>query len=299
MAVPARPENPNVTLQTYEELSLPAQVWRRFRRHRLAVVGLAVLGAFALIALAAPWIAPERWDFLDPALRFKPPSARHWLGTDHLGRDVFSRIVWGSRISLSVGFVAAGIAVTIGSLWGAVAGYYGGTALDMLMMRVAEIIDAIPTLILLITMAAVLPRGPVLIMVIIGITSWPSLAKIVRGQFLSLREWDFSQASRALGASDARVILRHILPNALAPIIVSATLRVGNAILAESALSFLGLGVPPPYPTWGQTVATGKDFMRQAYWIAFYPGMAIFLTVLSFNFVGDGLRDALDPKLKR
>jgi peptide/nickel transport system permease protein len=272
--------------------------WRRFCRSRLAHWGLLVLILLYAMALLAPWLATHPYDAVNTGDRFLGPSAQYWLGTDHLGRDIWSRIVWGSRISLSVGFVSAGVAIVVGTGLGAVAGYFGGWV-DSVISRITEVVVSMPQFILLLALAAVLPRSIWSIMLIIGLTSWPSIARIVRGEVLSLRERDFTEAARALGATDWRIIWRQILPNAMAPIIVSTTLRIGHAILAESSLGFLGLGTPPPFPSWGSIVAGGKDYLREAPWIALGPGLFIFLTVLSFNFVGDGLRDALDPKLKR
>lgn len=282
-----------------EETGLAA-FWRRFRRSRTALFGLAVLGILVLTAIFAPYLAKEPIDYLDLANKNLPPSQLNPMGTDQFGRDVLSRLIWGSRTSLSIGFLAMAVAVAIGTIWGAVAGFYGGSWLDITMMRIAEAVDLIPLLFLLLVVAAVVPRtGIYTTMFIIGATSWPRLAFLVRGQILSLREWDFAQASRALGASDARIIFRHILPNVVAIIIVSATLRIGSAILAEAALGYLGYGAPPPTPSWGEAISAGRNFLRTAPWVATWPGILITMTVLAFNFVGDGLRDALDPKLKR
>ncbi len=275
------------------------QIARRFFRNKTAVVGAFVLLILYSIALLAPVLASEPLEFLNIPNRFQSPSWAHPFGTDNLGRDVLSRMIWGSRISLSVGFVAMGMAVTIGTLVGAIAGFYGGTWIDLLLMRIAEAIDIIPVFFLLITIVAVLPKSAYNIMIIIGITSWPGLAQIVRSQFLSLRQRDYTEASRAMGARDSRLIFRHILPNAAGPIIVSATLRIGSAILAESSLSFLGIGTPPPAISWGQMLNSSRAFLKQAPWTMVWPGLAIFLVVICFNFVGDGLRDALDPKMKR
>ncbi|HYF90967.1 MAG TPA: ABC transporter permease [Symbiobacteriaceae bacterium] len=301
MAAPARPRRP-ADLQNQnlgrEEKQYVA-IWRRFRRSRSAVFGLILLAILATLAIFAPQIAPQKWDFFDTSLKNLPPSPEHWFGTDQYGRDVFSRIIWGARISLSVGFVAAGVAVLIGATWGAVAGFYAGSWLDVTMMRIAEAIDNIPTLTLLVVVSSIISRSVYTVMVVIGITSWPGLAFLVRAQFLSLRERDFVQAAQALGAPDMRIIFKHVLPNAVAIIIVNATLRIGNAILAETALNFLGFGAPPPYPTWGEMLSSGRNFLRVAPWVTTVPGIFITMTVLSFNFVGDGLRDALDPKMKR
>jgi len=275
------------------------QIARRFLRNKTAVVGACVLVILYTVALFAPWLASEPLEYLSIPDRFLSPSWAHPFGTDNLGRDVLSRMIWGSRISLSVGFVAMGMAVTIGTLVGAIAGFYGGTWIDLLLMRIAEAIDIIPVFFLLITIVAVLPKSTYNIMIILGITSWPGLAQIVRSQFLSLRQRDYSEASRAMGARDSRLIFRHILPNAAGPIIVSATLRIGSAILSESSLSFLGIGTPPPAISWGQMLNSSRAFMGKAPWTMIWPGVAIFLVVICFNFIGDGLRDALDPKMKR
>lgn len=272
-------------------------VWRRFKKHKLAMVGFYILLAMYVVAVFAPFLATQSYEAVDPPNKLLPPSGQHWMGTDNIGRDVFSRVVWGSRISLAVGFVSASVAVTVGVIVGSVAGYFGGWVDDAL-MRVAEIFMAFPTFFLLLTIISIVKRSIFNIMLVIGLTSWPSLARMVRGQILSLREQEFTEAARALGATDARIIFRHILPNALAPVIVSTTIRIGGAILSESSLSFLGLGVPEPFPSWGSILSAGRTYLLQAPWITAFPGLFIFLTVLAFNYVGDGLRDALDPRLK-
>lgn len=282
---------------TPEPESYGRMVWRRFKKHKLAMAGLYVLIFMYALAIFAPMIATQSYEAVDPPNKLKPPSREHLMGTDHVGRDVFSRVIWGSRISLSVGFVAAAVAVTLGVLVGATAAYFGGWVDDIL-MRFTEIVMAFPTFFLLLTIVSILERSIFNIMLVIGLTSWPSLARMVRGQILSLREQEFTEAARALGASDARIIFRHILPNAMAPVIVSATMRIGGAILSESSLSFLGLGVPEPFPSWGSILNAGRNYLLQAPWITTFPGTFIFLTVLAFNYVGDGLRDALDPRLK-
>lgn len=282
---------------TLEPESYLSMVWKRFRRHKLAMAGLCFLILMYLVAIFAPYIATQSYRETDSANRLQPPSKEHWMGTDQIGRDLYSRVIWGSRISLSVGFVAAGVAVVLGTVIGAVAGYFGGIT-DNVLMRFTEIVMSFPTFFLLITIVSIVERSIFNIMLVIGLTSWPGLARMVRGQFLSLREQEFVLAARALGASNARIIFRHILPNAMAPVIVSATLRIGGAILTESGLSFIGLGVQEPFPSWGNIINGGRTFLRQAPWICTFPGIFIFLTVLSFNYVGDGLRDALDPRLK-
>ena len=226
----------------------------------------------------------------------RPPSAQHWLGTDEVGRDVASRIVHGSRVSLSVGFVAVSIYALIGLFIGAVAGYYGGIA-DIIASRLIEIMLTIPTLFLIITVVAFLPQSIFNIMIVIGITNWPTIARLTRGEFLKTKSLEYVVAARALGATDLRTIVRHILPNALAPIFVAATFGVASAILIESTLSFLGLGVPPSTASWGSILSDGRQLLR-AWWLTAFPGLAIFLTVTSYNLVGEGLRDAADPRLK-
>lgn len=282
---------------TLEPESYGKMVWRRFKQHKLAMFGLYFLVFMYLVAIFAPLIAPQSYRATDPSNRLKGVSREHLMGTDHLGRDVFSRVIWGSRVSLSVGFVAAGVAVLFGTVVGAVAGYFGGVV-DNVLMRFTEVVMSFPTFFLLITIVSIVERSIFNIMLVIGITSWPGLARMVRAEFLSLREQEFVLAAKALGASDSRIIFRHILPNAMAPIIVSATLQIGGAILTESSLSFLGLGIPEPFPSWGSILNAGRTNLRQAPWITFFPGIFIFLTVLAFNYVGDGLRDALDPRLK-
>ena len=262
----------------------------------MAMAGLIFLLLIYMVAIFAPFIATHDYMEIDPTHTLKPPSLQHLAGTDRVGRDIFSRLVYGSRISLSVGFVAAGVAITIGTVVGAIAGYFGGI-LDDILMRITEVIMAMPVLFLLVTIAAVFPRSIYNVMLIIGLTSWPGVARLVRGQFLSLREMDYVEAARSIGVKNSRIVFAHILPNTMAPIIVSATLRVGGAILTESSLSFLGLGITNP-PSWGTILEAGRNYIRQAPWICLLPGLLIFLTVLAFNFVGDGLRDALDPKLK-
>lgn len=296
---PPEAANPNAVMAYggREESFLQAS-WRRFRRHKLAIAGSSILLVLTVMALFAPWIAPENWDAINPPNKLKDPSWTHLMGTDHLGRDVWSRIVWGARVSLMVGITAAGIAVGIGTVIGAAAGYFGGK-IDAVLSRLIEIVISIPTFFLLLTIVSVVSRSTVNIVIVIGVTSWPGVARLVRGQFLSLREREFAQASRAAGATAWRIMFRHLLPNALAPIIVTTTNRVGNAIIYEASLSYLGLGPPPPLPTWGAILNLGKDYLKTAPWIATWPGIFIFITVLAFSFVGDGLRDAMDPKQKR
>ncbi len=226
-----------------------------------------------------------------------PPSAAHLLGTDTLGRDVLSRVIYGARISLLVGFVAVGLATLIGVLVGALAGYYGGVV-DAVLMRLVDLMLCFPTLFLILAVIAVLGPSIWNIMVVIGVTGWMGVARLVRAEFLSLREREFVVAARALGASDARLIWRHLLPNALTPVMVSATLGVAGAILTESALSFLGLGVQAPTPSWGNILTMGKDNLEIAWWLSVFPGLAILVTVMSYNLLGEGIREAIDPRLR-
>ena len=266
-----------------------------FFGNRLAVAGTVVVGTLCLVALFAPWIAPCDPQAIDTWHILEPPSSAHWLGTDALGRDCLSRLIYGSRISLLVGFVAVGIATFIVALLGAVSGYYGGK-IDWLIMRFVDIMLCFPTIFLIMAVIAFLEPSIWNIMAVIGLTGWMGVARLVRAEFLSLRKRDFVLAARISGASDLRIALLHILPNAIAPILVSATLGVGGAILTESALSFLGIGVQPPTPSWGNMLTEGKDNLEIAWWLSVYPGLAILITVLGYNLLGEGLRDALDPR---
>jgi peptide/nickel transport system permease protein len=250
-----------------------------------------------LIAGFASFLAPYDPGKTDVSLKLKPPSTQHFLGTDQLGRDVFSRMLFGSRVSLSVGFVAVAISILIGILVGAVAGYYGGWV-DSVLMRFVDIMLCFPSFFLILTVVALLGPSLFKVMVVIGITSWMGTSRFVRAEFLSLRERDFVQAAKALGIKDSRIIFRHILPNALAPVFVTATLDVATAILVEAGLSFLGFGVQPPAPSWGNILTEGRTYIFDAWWLTLFPGLAILITVLSFNLSGEGLRDALDPRLR-
>ena len=284
---------------------LPESQWsivkRQFQRNRLAVVGVVIILALYLVAFLCPFLAPydpvEQGDRVQE--RLLPPSLDHLLGTDRFARDVFSRVIYGSRISLLVGFLAMGLAVTIGTLVGAVAGYYGGWV-DSVIMRFVDMMLSFPTLILIITVIALWRNQSIwIIITVIGLMSWMGVARLVRGQFLALKEREFFQAARALGAGAGRLIFRHLLPNSLTPIIVSATLRVGNTILLEASLSYLGLGVQPPTPSWGNIVYDTKGNLFTEWWMPLAAGLAIVVTVVGYNLLGDGLRDALDPRLRK
>ncbi len=271
-------------------------IGKRFSKNRLAVIGAVIVLLLITVSLFAPFIAPYDPTAINVHDVLSPPSETHLLGTDELGRDVFSRIIWGSRVSLKVGFVAVGIAIIIGIVIGAIAGFYGGK-IDAVLMRFVDIMLAFPTFFLILAVIAILEPSIFTIMVVIGITSWMDVARLVRAEFLTLKERDFVGAARAIGVTDARLIFRHILPNALSPVFVAATFGVAGAILIESGLSFLGLGVQPPDPSWGNILTAGKDNIEVAWWLSLYPGLAILITVLSYNLVGEGLRDALDPRL--
>jgi peptide/nickel transport system permease protein len=272
-------------------------IWQQLQRNRMALAGVAIVIFMFLLALFAPLYNHDP-GAIDITQRLRPPGWGHPLGTDDLGRDVLARILYGARISLLVGFVAVGIATLIGILVGAMAGFYGRWV-DALLMRFVDIILCFPTFFLILAVIAFLEPSIWNIMIIIGLTGWMGVARLVRAEFLSLRGRDFVVAAQSIGATDQRLIFRHILPNALSPVIVSATLGVAGAILTESALSFLGIGVQPPTPSWGNMLITGKQTLGSAWWLSVFPGMAILLTVLGYNLLGEGLRDALDPRMDR
>lgn len=290
-----------------EKIESPWSVaWKRLRKNKLAMTGLIILIILTLVAIFGPMIYPYDMNKLDYLNIEAPPSVQHILGTDNLGRDVLARLMQAGRISLAVGFVAVTIEVIIGASLGVLAGYYGGVV-DAIIMRIVDIFLCFPFLPLLIMLSAVMSDLKVapekrmfVVMFIIGLLSWPGLCRLVRGQILSLREQEFMQAAEALGLRDRRKMFTHLLPNTFASIIVSATLGIGGAILTESSLSFLGLGVTPPTPTWGNMIQVVNDSytLQNMPWLWMPPGICIFLTVMSINIFGDGLRDALDPKLK-
>lgn len=278
------------------QVSETRRIWRRFCCNRLALVGLGAVILICLVAILSPTIAPYHYAEQNVRNAVQSPSAEHWLGTDLWGRDIFSRIMVGSRVSLSVGLVAVAILIAIGVTLGSIAGY--NRRLDGPLMRFVDMMMSIPGFFLLLTIVALF--GPSLLntMLVIGLTSWMGTARLVRGQFLSLREKEFIEAARCIGVPAGRIIFRHLLPNTMAVIIVQATLFMSQAILIESSLSYLGLGAQPPTPSWGGMLNQGRDYMRQAPWGTLFPGLAIFVTVMAFNLLGDGLRDALDPYLR-
>lgn len=274
-----------------------ADAWRRLRRNRGAILGMTTVFIFAALAVLAPWAAPGDPIAQDLDARLLPPSRHHWLGTDDLGRDLLTRIMYGGRVSLTVGVVSVALALAVGALLGLLAGYYGGWS-DSLTMRTMDIMLAFPATLLAIFIVGV--RGPGLnnAMLAIGVINIPIFARIVRGSVLRVRGEDYVEAARALGASQRRIIGRHVLPNTLAPIIVQTTLGIGAAILEAAGLSFLGLGAQAPTPEWGAMLTNTREFLRDAPWAATFPGLAILFTVIGLNLLGDGLRDALDPRLR-
>ena len=270
-------------------------VWRRLKRHRLAVASLVAVVTISLLCLAAPLLTPFDFDQIDLSSIRQAPSAAHRLGTDGLGRDLLTRILYGGRVSILIGLLAALIGTGFGSLVGSVAGYYGGRV-DNVLMRMTDVVYAIPTLPLLIVLASYTQAAATSMAFTIGLLSWMATARVVRGEVLSIRQTQYIEAARSLGATNARIISRHVLPNAVGPIVVGATLAVGNAIILESSLSFLGLGVQPPTPTWGNMLMDAQATMSTQPWLSIFPGVAILIVVLAVNFLGDGLQDALDPR---
>jgi peptide/nickel transport system permease protein len=278
------------------ELRFAGIVWRNLRRNPLALAGMAAVTLLFVVAVTAPWLAPFDPAEFDRSRILASPSLRHWLGTDALGRDVFSRLVFGSRVSLAVGFVSVGISIVIGAVLGALAGYFGG-AVDSAVMRLVDLMLCFPSMFLILAVIAFVGPGIWNVMAVIGLTGWMGVCRLVRAEFLTLRERDYVAAARALGAGPLRIIFRHLLPNAMAPVLVAAVLGVAGAILTESALSFLGLGVQPPTPSWGNILADGRANIDIAWWLSVFPGLAIMVTMLGYNLFGEGLRDALDPRL--
>ena len=284
-------------LLTTEEKGQLAVVWSRFRKHKLATASLFFIIFLVVIAILAPWIMPHPYDEIDVPNAFAPASAEHLLGTDQLGRDILSRLMWGTRISLYVGVAATLLSSVFGIIVGAVSGYYGGQT-DTLLMRFTDFFLTLPSLPLLLVLSVIIGSSVEVVILILAALGWMGSARLVRGMVLSLREQEFVEACRAMGMSDTRIILRHLIPNSMAPIIVQITLGIGTLIIVEAALSFLGFGVRPPVPSWGNMLNRVQDYILINPLLAVYPGAAIFLTVLAFNFMGDGLRDALDPRLK-
>lgn len=273
-------------------------IWENFKRHKIAVVASVLLMIIALACFAAPIVAPYKFDAINLSAIRNPPSAGHWMGTDDLGRDLLTRILYGGRISIMIGILSALVGTGLGALIGAVAGFYGGQT-DNMLMRFTDIAYSIPTLPLLIVLSSFSNSAVPIMVLIIGFLSWMTTARVVRGSVLSVKEKEYVEAARMIGASDSVIIWQHILPNIAGPIIVGTTLGVGNAIIIESSLSFLGLGVQPPTPTWGNMLMDSQATMASKPWLTIFPGLAILLIVLAVNFIGDGLHDALDPTLRR
>lgn len=284
--------------RTQEAPSIWLLAWRRFRRHKAGLVALVVLIVEVLVAILAPVLIPRALA-IDPAPLqiLQSPSAQHWLGTDEVGRDIFARLIYASRISLSIGFMAVVVAIVVGTLVGSLAGYFGGWV-DNVLMRCTDAILSIPSLFFLIVLSVTLGPSVRTMIIAIGLLSWMELARIIRANVLSLKRREFVEAAQTIGAPGPRIIARHILPNTLAPIVVAATLGVGNALLTEASVSYLGLGVQPPEPSWGNMLYNAQSYFFNAPWITLYPGVMILITVLCINFIGDGLRDALDPRMK-
>jgi peptide/nickel transport system permease protein len=300
-------------LEDIDERTTKVTFWTRLRRHRMALVGFCVLAIMTLGAIFAHWIAPYDPTFIDPRWQGNPippcfqdahTCLGHFLGVDEVGRDLYSRLLFGAQISLTIGFCTVIVEVLIGTVIGAIAGYYGGW-IDWALMRITDVFLSIPLLPLLLTLTGVVVASSNkaalsfwVIVAIIGALSWPAVARLVRASFLSLREREFTEAARAVGNGDLRIIFRHLLPNAVAPIIVQATLDVANVIVLESVLSYLGFGVQPPTASWGSMLSNAEANVTIAWWAAVFPGLCILVTVLSINYIGDGLRDALDPNMK-
>ena len=285
-----------------QSASMGAGVWKRFRRHPGAIFGFIVISILIVLALLAP-LSPFDPEASEITARYEGPSMTHFMGTDALGRDLFTRVLYGGRVSLSVGLLVVFISILIGVPIGALAGYYGGTV-DGILMRVTDAFLSLPSFLVLILLSAILleveiplleGNSVLTISLVIGIFSWTTFARLVRAAFLSIREMEFVAASRALGGSDLRLMTRHILPNSIGPIIVEATLEFGYAIIEESGLSFLGFGIQPPTPSWGNLLSNAQEYFVKYPWLAIFPGLMIFLSIISINYIGDGLRDAFDP----
>jgi len=275
--------------------SLWQDAWVRLRRNRLAVFGLVVMVVLILLALLTPWVAPYAYDAQNLDLGATPPSAAHWLGTDVFGRDLLTQILYGGRISLAVGFVATAVALLIGVTWGAIAGYAGGKV-DAVMMRLVDILYALPFMIFIVLLMVVFGRNVLLLFLAIGAVEWLTMARIMRGQVQSLRQQEFVEAAISIGLPTTTIIRRHLVPNALGPIIVYTTLTIPQVMLLEAFLSFLGLGIQPPQTSWGLLISYGAETMEEYPWLLIFPGAALTLTLFSLNFLGDGLRDALDVR---
>ncbi|MDQ2639045.1 MAG: ABC transporter permease [Pseudomonadota bacterium] len=278
--------------------SLWQDAWRRLQRNRLAVIGAVVLAVIGLACVLVPWLSPYGYEQQDLVLGAAPPSAQHWLGTDTFGRDLLTRILYGGRISLTVGFVATFVALVIGVAWGATAGYYGGRV-DSVMMRIVDILYALPFMIFVVLLTVVFGRSLLLLFLALGAVEWLTMARIIRGQVQALRHQEFVEAAISLGLSRSTIIVRHLIPNAVGPLIVYTTLTIPAVMLLEAFISFLGLGVQPPQSSWGSLISDGVETMEEYPWLMIYPGIALSVTLFALNFLGDGLRDALDVRSSR
>lgn len=278
--------------------SLWSDGWVRLKKNKLAITSLFVLGFLCITAVLTPIIAPYGYEEQNLLLGAVPPSSDHWLGTDVFGRDMLTRIMYGSRISLAVGFIASGVALCIGVLWGSLAGYSGGR-IDAFMMRVVDILYALPFMIFIILLMVIFGRNLLLLFLAIGAVEWLTMARIVRGQVLTIKQQDFIEAATSLGLSHWTIVRRHIIPNTLSPVIVYTTLTIPSVMLLEAFLSFLGLGIQPPQSSWGLLISYGVETMEEYPWLIFFPGLFLSITLFSLNFLGDGLRDALDPRVSK
>ena len=278
--------------------SLWSDGWIRLKKNKLAIASLCILGFLCVAAVLTPIIAPYGYEEQNLLLGAVPPSSDHWLGTDVFGRDMLTRIMYGSRISLAVGFIASGVALCIGVLWGALSGYSGGR-IDAFMMRIVDILYALPFMIFIILLMVIFGRNLLLLFLAIGAVEWLTMARIVRGQVLTIKQQDFIEAATSLGLSNWAIIRRHIIPNTLSPVIVYATLTIPSVMLLEAFLSFLGLGIQPPQSSWGLLISYGVETMEEYPWLIFFPGLFLSITLFSLNFLGDGLRDALDPRASK
>lgn len=288
----------NKTQQGRKQRTRFEETARRFKKNKWAVGGLILIILLGLMAIFAPYIAPEGLDDQHLDRRFEEPSSETLLGTDNLGRDMLSRIIHGSRLSLTIGFITTSIGLVVGGFLGSLAAFYGGR-IDQLIMRFMDIVLAIPGFIFAVALVTALGPNIINLMVAVGVNSIPYFARIIRSSIMSTKESEFVEAARAVGSGDLWIIFKHLIPNSFAPILVQATLRIGDTIIIAAGLSFLGLGAQPPAPEWGAMLSAGRQYLRDSWWMATFPGLAIMVTVLAFNLVGDGLRDALDPRLKR
>ncbi|MDG1693708.1 MAG: ABC transporter permease [Porticoccaceae bacterium] len=288
--------SPSQTSQQRSSLWLDA--WIKLRKNRMALFGFAVLATLCVVSLLTPWIAPYSYEEQDLMLGATPPSAAHWLGTDIFGRDMLTRVMYGGRVSLMVGFIATAVALVIGILWGAIAGFIGGRV-DAIMMRIVDIMYALPFMIFIVLLMVVFGRNILLLFVAIGAVEWLTMARIVRSQVMALRKQEFIEAAYSMGLSRWAIIRRHIIPNTLGPVIVYTTLTIPSVMLLEAFLSFLGLGIQPPESSWGLLINYGVETMEEYPWLLIFPGITLSLTLFALNFLGDGLRDALDPRASK